>query len=94
MIPRITTSRTTRKFREALTKVPKEIQHQAATAYRLFRENQEHPGLRFKKVHSQLPIYSVRINIKYRAVGVIEGKAIVWFWVGIHADYERLLKQL
>ncbi len=79
MNPRITISKTTKKFREALANIPNEVQQQAATAYRLFRENQEHPGLRFKKVHSQLPIYSVRVNIKYRAVGVIDRNTIVWF---------------
>ena len=30
----------------------------------------------------------------YRAVGVIDGEAITWFWIGSHADYDNLLKRL
>jgi len=36
----------------------------------------------------------VRITRDYRALGVRDGEAIVWFWIGSHADYERLLTQL
>jgi hypothetical protein len=50
--------------------------------------------LRFKKVHFSLPIYSVRIDLDWRAVGVLAGDEVVWFWIGSHADYERLLRQL
>jgi hypothetical protein len=42
-------------------------------AYRLFRQNRNHPSLRFKPVHPTRPIYSVRISSGYRAVGVLEG---------------------
>jgi hypothetical protein len=33
----------------------------------------------------------VRIGLGYRALGVIEGSAIIWFWIGSHADYDRLV---
>ena len=57
----------------------------------LFKANPNHPSLRFKRVHSTEPIYSVRININYRAVGVSEKGEIVWFWVGTHAKYDKLI---
>ena len=88
------TSRTTRKFRQALEKLPQDIQLQAKEAYRLFRDNPRHPSLSFKKVHSQRPIFSVRISLKYRAVGLLENDLVVWFWIGDHDRYEQLLKQL
>jgi hypothetical protein len=53
-----------------------------------------HPSLRFKKVHATLPIYSVRIDRAYRAVGVLNGDTVVWFWIGSHANYEALLRAL
>jgi hypothetical protein len=40
------------------------------------------------------PIYSARINVDYRAVGIKENGEIVWFWIGSHADYGKLLSQL
>jgi hypothetical protein len=66
----------------------------ARKAYRLFRQNAQHPSLQFKKVHEREPIYSVRISLGYRAVGVLQGDEISRVWIGNHADYDRLLKSL
>jgi len=66
----------------------------AQKAYRLFRENPKHPSLQFKKVHEREPVYSVRVTIAYRAVGLLDNDTITWFWIGSHADYDRLLKSL
>jgi hypothetical protein len=63
-------------------------------AYALWSANHEHPSLRFKKVHDTQPIYSVRIDLDWRALSVLHGDAMIWFWVGSHGDYERLLKNL
>ena len=60
-------------------------------AYRLFRQNPHHPSLRFKQVHPVEPIFSVRINRNYRAVGIREGDQIIWFWIGAHAGYDKLI---
>ncbi|RKU35061.1 hypothetical protein C6496_17340 [Candidatus Poribacteria bacterium] len=84
-------SSTTKRFRQMLAKLPNNIRQQAKDAYGLFRENPYHPSLRFKKVHNTESIYAVRININYRAVGVVDGGKIVWFWIGPHAEYEKLL---
>lgn len=85
-------SRTNEKFRSQLAALPKPVQDKAASAYALWSANPSHPSLRFKKVHATLPIYSARVDRGYRAVGVLNGDTIVWFWVGSHADYEALLK--
>jgi hypothetical protein len=82
-------SRTTRAFRTAFGALPKEIQAQARRAYRLFCADPGHPGLRFKKVEETENVYSVRIGLGYRALGVLDGSVIVWFWIGSHADYDR-----
>ena len=87
-------SRTTAQFRKAFAELPKQIQEQTREAYRKFKQNPKHPSLRFKKVHLVLPIYSARITKNYRAIGQLEGDTIIWFWVGSHAEYDRLLSQL
>lgn len=87
-------SRTTRRFREAFQRLPPSIQRQARKAYRLFAQQPHHPSLRFKRVHASEPIYSVRITRDYRALGVLTGDTIIWFWIGSHAEYEALLKRL
>jgi hypothetical protein len=45
-------------------------------------------------VHADPPTYSARVGIGYRAVGVVEGDTLIWFWIGSHADHDRLLAQL
>jgi hypothetical protein len=88
------TSRTTKRFRDRLAALPKDMRRQAGAAYRLFRQNPRHPSLQFKQVHTTEPVYSVRIGLRYRAVGVVTGNEIVWFWVGKHEDYEALLRTM
>ena len=83
-------SRTTRSFRTAFAALPQEIQTQARRAYRLFRDNPNHPSLRFKKLDPPENVYSLRIGLGYRALGVLEGSVVTWFWIGSHADYDRL----
>ena len=86
-------SRTTRKFRELFSGLAAHVQRQAREAYRLFSQDPYHPGLHFKQVHANFPLYSARVGISYRAVGVRDGHTVVWYWIGSHASYEQLLAQ-
>ena len=87
-------SRTTRRFRELLSALPAAVREQARRAYQQFQADPSHPGLRFKEVHTPPPTYSARIGIGHRAVGVLDGGTVVCFWIGSHADYDRLLDTL
>jgi hypothetical protein len=77
-----------------LALLPAEVRRQAREAYRLFKSDPHHPSLHFKKVHTRQSIYSARINLDYRSVGIIQDGEIVWFWIGPHRDYEKLLAKL
>ncbi len=88
------TSHTTPRFWAAYRELPVDVRDAARKAYRLFRENPQHPSLQFKKVHDQEPVFAVRLSLGYRAVGLLQDDRITWFWVGSHADYDRLLKKL
>ena len=83
-------SRTTKAFRKALAALPPEVQLQARRTYTLFRADPSHPSLRFKKIDDEENIYSVRIGLGYRALGLLEGSVVTWFWIGFHAEYDRL----
>jgi hypothetical protein len=86
-------SHTTQRFRKALAALPDEVQEQARSAYRQFIRDPQHPGLRFKPVHPSQPIYSARVGRGHRALGILEGDTIVWYWIGSHAEYDRMLTQ-
>lgn len=87
-------SQTNRQFRDLFAGLPTEIKQNVRKAYALFRENSNHPSLQFKKVHASEPIFSVRVTLDYRAVGLRHNDLMIWFWIGNHADYEKLLKKL
>ena len=87
-------SKTTRKFRALLANLSVDLQRQADDAYGQFCRDSDHPGLRFKKVHGTLPVYSARVTKDCRAVGIIKDETILWFWIGKHSEYEKLLANL
>ena len=81
-------SHTTREFRELLSEAPEAVRAKAEAAYRLWAANPAHPSLRFKKVGR---FWSARVGAHYRALAVEATDGVVWFWIGTHADYDRLL---
>lgn len=87
-------SRTTKKFRILFLALPEQVRVQANDAYKQFKRDPYHPSLHFKRVHSTKPIYSARINLDYRTVGIIQNDQIIWFWIGSHQTYDTLLKRI
>jgi hypothetical protein len=87
-------SSVTKEFRQLLERLPLKIQQQAKSTYAIWRVNPHHNSLHFKRVSQRQPIYSVRIGIGYRALGLREDKQIYWFWIGTHAEYNELLLRL
>ncbi len=60
----------------------------------MFKTDPYHPGLQFKRVHTRRPIWAVRIGLHYRALGTVEGDTTIWFWIGPHAEYDKILGRL
>ena len=83
------------EFVKHFVKLPERIQKTARKNYKLWKNNPTHPSLEFKKLNTQQPVYSVRAGIGWRAVGVMkDSDTIVWFWIGSHSNYDKLLKNL
>ncbi len=85
---------TTSQFWKLYEALPEEVQHCADRAYGLWQINPRAHGLYFKRVGKQQPVYSVRIGRGYRAMGILEAEVILWFWIGHHDVYDRLLGNL
>jgi hypothetical protein len=84
-------SRVDPAFWKLYHQLPRNVRQLAAKAYQLWREDPNHPGLRFKRVDPIDPIYSVRIGLNYRALGWLEHDTVVWFWISDHDEYDRIL---
>lgn len=79
-------------FRKRFAELPAEVQDQARAAYRLFRGNPRHPGLNFKRIHGTDRFVSARVGRSYRAVGILSrADEVVWFWIGPHEEYEKII---
>ena len=61
----------------------------AAKNYRLLRRDPRHGSLRLKRVGRY---WAARVGLDYRALAVPVENGLLWFWVGPHTDYERIIK--
>lgn len=64
------------------------MQKLANHAFAHLKQDPRHPSLQFKKVGR---FWSARVGGHYRALAVEATDGLVWFWIGSHADYDRLL---
>jgi mRNA-degrading endonuclease RelE of RelBE toxin-antitoxin system len=88
-------SKVTKQFRAQFAALPAAVQRQAREAYQLFKANPYHPSLHFKSIRSGDPtIYSARVDIRYRVIGILEGDTITRGWIGSHADYDKVIHRL
>ena len=85
-------SQATSKFWKLYNQLPLNIQRRARRVYQLWKKNSAHPSLHFKCVDDIEPIYSARIDNNYRVRGVRDQDTIIWYWIGTHDEYERLLR--
>jgi hypothetical protein len=69
--------------------LPKRVQTLAAKNFRLLNSNPEHPSLRLKRVKEY---WSVRVGIGHRALAIPVEDGLLWFWIGTHGDYDRLIR--
>ena len=76
------------KFWQYYGQLPEDIQQLADQSYELLKADPRHPSIHFKKVGR---MWSARIGIHYRAVAVEDGSDIVWFWIGHHTQYDRII---
>ena len=78
-------------FWKKYNKLSKEIQKQADKSFKLLKENPHHSSPHFKKIGKY---WSVRASIEYRALGCEIDDGIIWFWIGNHKEYEKLIHQI
>lgn len=83
---------TTRRFWQCYGALPESVQRIADQSYELLKADPSHPSLHFKRLGKRY--WSVRAGLSYRALGVEVEGGISWFWIGAHAEYDRLVSKL
>lgn len=76
------------RFWRAYDELPAPVRRLADENYELLKRDPRHPSLHFRKVGRY---WSVRVGLHYRALAVEDGEDLVWFWIGHHATYDRLV---
>ncbi len=88
-------SRATREFWECFEALPLSVRKQAQAAFELWSGDPYYRSLEFKRVKgTKHPVHSVRIGLHWRALAVERDDGMLWFWIGSHADYDRLIANL
>jgi len=87
-------SRVTKDFRDLFAALPQHVQQQAEDAHALFKQNPHHPSLHYKPIKGRNTYYSARVGIHYRVLAYEDDGEVIWFWIGPHAEYDKLVSQL
>jgi hypothetical protein len=82
--------RAAQRFRRLFAELPQEVQQLARENFLLLKANPRHPSLHLKRVGRY---WSARVGSSFRAVGVDAPDGIVWFWIGPHEEYDRIIKR-
>jgi hypothetical protein len=77
------------EFWAAYHELPEAVRNLADKNFALLKSEPRHPSLHFKRVGK---LWSARVGLHYRALATEVDGDLVWFWIGSHAEYDRLTK--
>ncbi|MCE2458836.1 MAG: hypothetical protein J4G14_13660 [Dehalococcoidia bacterium] len=81
--------RTNPHFWRRFEELPPAVQRIAHRNFELLKSNPRHPSLRFRNVGRY---WSARVGAAHRAVALRDGGDFIWFWVGDHDEYIRVIR--
>ncbi|PLX37358.1 MAG: hypothetical protein C0605_07650 [Hyphomicrobiales bacterium] len=77
---------------KAYEDLPQPTRALAEKTYKLWKEDPAHSSLRFRQVHESLPVFSFRVGMKHRTIGIkTPDDKMAWFWVGSFDQYQELV---
>lgn len=79
----------TASFWRAYDDLPAQVRELADRNFEKLKADPKHPSLHFKQVGR---FWSARVGTSWRALAVQEGDDVIWFWIGTHAQYDKLLR--
>ena len=80
------------RFWQLYKALPVAIRNQADKQFKLLQANPSHPSLQFKPNPSRPGLWAVRVSLDYRALAVRGKDGLQGFWIGPHAEYNRLIR--
>jgi hypothetical protein len=68
--------------------LPSDIRDLADKNFQLLKSDPRHSSLHFKRIGD---LWSVRVGLHYRALGIPVTDGVSWFWIGTHAEYDKIV---
>jgi hypothetical protein len=78
------------EFWDCLEGLPPQVQKIARKNFKLWKTNPSLKSLAFKKIKNDL--WSVRAGSGFRAMATFDDGCYLWFWIGTHDEYERMIR--
>ena len=82
--------RTAPHFWRRFQDLPTSVQETGRRNFELLLANPRHPSLRFRNVGRY---WSARVGADYRAVAFRDRGDFIWFWIGPHDEYLRIIRR-
>ncbi len=76
------------RFWACYQELPPAVRELADKNFALLKADPGHPSLHFKQIGKYR---SVHVGLHYRALAVEVADGLLWFWIGSHAAYDKLL---
>jgi len=76
------------RFWRCYEALPERVRSLADKSFELLKADPAHPSLHFKRVGRYR---SVRVGLRYRALGADVPDGVLWFWIGTHGEYDDLV---
>lgn len=77
------------EFWKCYSELPERVKQLADKNFEILKADLAHPSLHFKKIGR---FRSARVGSHYRALAVEAGSDLIWFWIGHHSDYDRIIR--
>jgi hypothetical protein len=74
-------------FWRCYDELPEPVRALADKQFALLKTDSRHPSLHFKHTGR---FHSVRVGAHHRALAVDVPDGVLWFWIGTHAEYDRI----
>lgn len=68
--------------------LPEAVRALSDQAFERLKQDPRYPSLHLKRVGRY---WSARVGTHHRALAVEVTGGLVWFWIGTHADYDKLI---
>ena len=81
---------TSSQFWKCYEELPEAIRRIADGSFEHLKQDPHHPSLHFNKIEQ---FYSVRIGLRHRALAMEVPEGMLWFWIGSHSDYDRMIER-